>query len=361
MSSRRFLQTVTILVCIMVIELIFFRSIGVRDFSHSNSFLFLLFLSLVIVSLIIQFVLLRYFIKINYSKEKRTFINLVNVVQFIIMFLIGISMFNIAPHLDIPFISTLELNHILSSIVSISYGLAIFSLVLGSFRFFRYYMSKRKLFSLLYGLSFSLLVINAVLNLARIDIQLGYFIVLPISVCGLFEATQSCAGINYLVFLSLIISTLLLWASAVFRMYTYKHRLGEKIWSVILMPFSFLIAILFIIQPSFVAGMLGEENRSFVIVILFPIMSYFLLRFIPSYAFGASFWITRTLVSNAKEQNATIVGGAGLFLYLITMNQTVTTFPSFVQDFIPFGIIALSMVGLFACLINTIDIENDLN
>jgi hypothetical protein len=230
-----------------------------------------------------------------------------------------------------------------------------------SYRFFKYYKSKHKLVSLLYALSFSVLVVNAVMNLARIDIQLGYFIVIPVSVCGQFEASQSCPLINFLALLTLMISILLLWASAIFRMYAYKDRLGKKIWSVILMPLSFLIAFLFTIQPSFVAGILGEENRVFVLVILFPIMSYFLLRFIPSYAFGASFWITRTLVTNVRRQNATIVAGTGLFLYLITMNQTVASSPSFVHYYVPFGIIGLSMVGLFAYLINSIDIRNDLN
>jgi hypothetical protein len=140
-------------------------------------------------------------------------------------------------------------------------------------------------------------------------------------------------------------------------MYAYKDRLGKKIWAVVLMPVSFLIALLFTIQPSLVAGILGEENGFFVLAILFPIISYFLLHFIPAYAFGASFWITRTLVTQVKKQNATLVAGAGLFLYLITMNQTVTTFSTFVHYYVPFWIIGISLAGLFSNMINNTDVK----
>jgi hypothetical protein len=286
------------------------------------------------------------------------FINSVNIAQFVIMSLIGAAMLKTAPNLDLPFISILELNHILSSIVSISYVFAIFFLVMISYKFFKHYKSKRKIVSLLYALSFSVLAVNATLNLARIDIQLGYFVALPVNVCSQFEAAQSCTRINFLVLLTLIISTLLLWASAIFRMYAHKDRLSKRIWSVILIPLSFFIALLFTIQPSFMIKIPGEENRFFVLVIIFPIISYFLLRFIPACAFGASFWITRTLVTDVRRQNATMVAGVGLFLYLITMNQTVETFPIFAQNYVPFGIIGLSMVGLFAYLISTFDVRN---
>src|ERR1044071_5263017 len=133
MSSRRFLQSVTILVCILIVELIVFRSIGFRDFSQSDSVLFFLFLPLVIISFPIQFVLLRYSNNISHFQDKRMFINSVNIAQFVIMSLVGATMLKTAPNLDLPFISILELNHILSSIVSISYALAIFFLVMISY------------------------------------------------------------------------------------------------------------------------------------------------------------------------------------------------------------------------------------
>jgi hypothetical protein len=83
------------------------------------------------------------------------------------------------------------------------------------------------------------------------------------------------------------------------------------------------------------------------------------LRLIPAYAFSASFWIIRKLVTNADKHDAVLVSGVGLFLYLITMNQTITTLSGFVQYYVPFGIIAISMVGLFTYMINLVGVKND--
>src|ERR671925_1589696 len=108
------------------------------------------------------------------------------------------------------------------------------------------------------------------------------------------------------------------------------------------MPLSFLLAQLNTIHPSLLIGIPGVENRFFVLVTLSPIIFYFLLRLIPAYAFSASFWIIRKLVTNADKHDAVLVSGVGLFLYSITMNQTITTLSGFVQYYVPFGIIAIS-------------------
>ena len=125
------------------------------------------------------------------------------------------------------------------------------------------------------------------------------------------------------------------------------------------MPLSFLLAQLNTIHPSLLIGIPGVENRFFVLVTLSPIIFYFLLRLIPAYAFSASFWIIRKLVTNADKHDAVLVSGVGLFLYLITMNQTITTLSGFVQYYVPFGIIAISMVGLFTYMINLVGVKND--
>jgi len=357
-SSRRFLQSTVILICILIIELIFMRTIG-NPFSQPRSWLFLFFLPIVITGLIVQYSIFRYSTRMYHFQKNNVFHIIVNIAQFAIMVLLSIVLLKTIPAFDSFLRHSLDMEVILSSLASISYALAATLLGIVASKFFKFYKSRMILASLLNGLSFSVLTFNAILNLARIDIQLGYFVILPIGVCGQFEATSSCPQINFLVLSTLIISFLLLWTSTIFKMYNYKHDLGKKIWVLILMPLSFLLVQLITFHPSLLIGILGVENEFFVLVILSPIIFYFLLRFIPAYAFAASFWITRKLVTNADKQDAILVSGVGLFLYLITMNQTITTLSGFVHYYVPFGIIAISLVGLFTYMINLVDVKND--
>lgn len=336
------------------------RTIG-NPFYQPRSSLFLFFLPLVIAALIVQYSIFRYSTRMYHFQKNNMLHIIAKIAQFAIMILLSIVLLKAVPAFDSFLRHSLDMGVILSSLTSISHVLAAVLLGIVASKFFKFYKSKMKLVSLLYGLSFSVLTVNAILNLARIDIQLGYFVFLPIGVCGQFEAPPSCPQINFLVFLTLIISFLLLWASTIFKMNNYKHDLGKKIWVLMLMPLSFLLAQLIAFHPSLLIGILGVENRFFALAILYPIIFYFLLRFIPAYAFGASFWITRKLVTNANKQDAVFVSGVGLFLYLITMNQTITTSSSFVQYFVPFGIIGVSLVGLFVYMINVIDIGDDTN
>jgi hypothetical protein len=141
-------------------------------------------------------------------------------------------------------------------------------------------------------------------------------------------------------------------------MNSYRAQLGKDIWKVILLPITFLLLPIFTIYPSALISIL-HLGGFFVLTIVFPILIYFSLRFIPAYSFGASFWILKKLVTDIEEQNATMVVGAGLFLYLITMNQTITSVSNFVQYYVPFGIVSLSMISLFAYMINIVDVRND--
>jgi hypothetical protein len=361
MSSRRFPQIVTLLVCVLVIDLVFFRTLGNAGLYRSNSSLSIFLLPLVILSLPIQYFLLRYTTKLHNFQEQRVFVNSVNIAQIIIMILLVIETLRTLLSFDLYFFNSLNLVFVHSSIVSISYALATIFLGMISYRFYRYYKNKKKIVSMIYGLSFSVLTLNAILNLARIDVQLGYFVFLPVSVCGQFEASQSCPQLNILLLLTLIVSYLLLWTATIFRMYTYKAQLGKKIWTIVLLPITLILSPLLTFNHSIFEVLLEVGGGFFVLTVIFPIISYFSLRFIPSYAFGAGIWTPRKFVTDIKKQNAIMVAGAGLFLYLITMNQTVTTSIHFVQSYVPFGIVGISMIGLFAYMISAIVLRNDEN
>lgn len=352
---------VTILVCVLVIEHIFILTLGNGSYYRSNSSLFPIFLPLALVSLIVQYYLLRYSTKTYDFQKKNVFPISINVTQIIIMILITIVLLKAVPTFDSFFLKLVDMEVVLSSIVSISYVSATTLLGIIAYRFFRLCKINMNLVSLLYGLAFSVLTANAIVNLISIDIKLGYFVFLPIYApesCGQFEAPPSCPEINFLLILTIVISFLLLWVSAIFKMYSYKDRLGKKIWTVILLPITLVLVPLFPFYFPPLAALLHFKGGIFMFA-LYPIIFYFLLRFIPAYAFGASFWILKKLVTEAKKQNAILVSGVGLFLYLTTVNQHVITFSSFVQYYIPIGIISLSLVGLFAYMINIVDVRNE--
>ena len=256
----------------------------------------------------------------------------------------------------------MEYDRILSSIVTISYGLTIFFLGILAYRFLKL---KMNIIPLLYGLAFSTLRVNALLNCISINLKLENFLFLPFNAppsCLQFEAPPSCSGIEFSLGLTWLISFLLLWASSIFLIYSYRSALGKRFWIFVTLPITSIIYLILPIYSPFLISLLLSN----VVLgsLVFSILFYFTPRFIVAYAFGASFWILRKIITDSHKGNFVMIAGIGLFFYLLSVNQSPIlptvgdVFPA--SPVAPYGIITLSIVGLFAYMINIIHNEDPL-
>ena len=119
-SSRRFLQSTVILVCMLIIELIFMRTIG-NPFSQPRScrsWLFLFFLPIVITALIVQYSIFRYSTTMYHFQKNNVFHIIVNIAQFAIMVLLSIVVLKPIPAFDSFLRHSLDME-VLSSLASI--------------------------------------------------------------------------------------------------------------------------------------------------------------------------------------------------------------------------------------------------
>ena len=86
---------------------------------------------------------------------------------------------------------------------------------------------------------------------------------------------------------------------------------------------------------------------------LFPTL-YLVSTIIPAFVFGASFWLHRKAITDTQNQIFFTIGGIGMFFYFLTISPFV--FPQFgtfgFLSKIPYGIVLLSLAGLFAYMIS---------
>jgi hypothetical protein len=308
-----------------------------------------------IVALVLQYFILHHILSIQTSDSRLGGRSIsILAVQSIITVLMLILTFEVLTNHD----SSAYLSYVVSGVVTVSFGAAVFFLSLLAYRILRFHNIREGNIVLLYGFAYCSLVINAILHYLSISINLGHFLFLRIPVpenCLHFEMPPSCSEVQSLLGVAWIVSFLLLWAALIIFNYRNRNTLDKKSWILMLLPMTFLLyyPISFITIP--LLNTLGVSITHIVdmVVYLFPIL-YLVSTIIPAFSFGASFWIQINSITDTKNQIFSAIGGIGLFFYFLTISPFV--FPEFrtfgFSSGIPYGIILLSLAGLFAYMIN---------
>jgi hypothetical protein len=275
-------------------------------------------------------------------------------VQTIITVLMLIMIFEVLTNPD----RSIYLNYVVSGVVTVSYGATLFFLSVLAYRTLRFHNTREGIIGLLYGFAFCSLVINAILHYLSISINLGHFLFLRIPLpenCLHFEMPPSCSEVQSLSGIAWVVSFLLLWAASIMFNYRNRNTLGKKSWILMLLPITFLLYYPFLFITIPLLETLGVSIIHIVDIVdyFFPIL-YLVSAIIPAYSFGASFLTQRNGITDSKNQIFSATGGIGLFFYFLTISPFV--FPEF-RTFgflsgIPYGIILLSLAGLFAFMMN---------
>jgi hypothetical protein len=110
-------------------------------------------------------------------------------------------------------------------------------------KFFKFFKMNMNITSSLYGLGFSNLTLNAILQCISLSILLGNFFILPI--CDGFDTPQICHYINLSLRITWDISFFLIWASSILLLHRIKTLLCKRFWAIASMPVILLIGYIF--------------------------------------------------------------------------------------------------------------------
>lgn len=239
---------------------------------------------------------------------------------------------------------------LLISVTTISYGLSIFMLGLLAQKFFSWFMAKREFVILLYGLSSSMLVLNAILTVAYVDLvltQLPPYInphpslqFAPSIVPG-----SAADNLNTGFVFSSILSFMLGWGATVLLLRYMSRRWGRvKFWIIFSLPLAY-----FLIQflPIFfnVFSLFPQSVSVFYLYTLFFTYS----RPVGAVLFGLAFWMVgrRLRYSSRDVMYYMIISGIGLVLLFVS-NEAII----FINEpYPPFGFVSVLYQGLASYLV----------
>jgi hypothetical protein len=239
---------------------------------------------------------------------------------------------------------------LLIAATTISYGLSIVMLGLLAQKFFLWFRAKKKFVVLLYGLSSSMLVLNAILTVAYVDLVLNQLppyinphpsiVFTPSIVPG---SAQDILNTGFV--FSSILSFMLSWGATVLLLRYLSLRWGKaRYWIIFGLSLAY-----FLIQflPLFynVFSLFPQSVSAFYLYTLFFTYS----RPVGAILFGVAFWVIgrRLRHSGRTVMDYMIISGIGLVL-LFASNQAII----FVNEpYPPFGFVSVLYVGLTSYLV----------
>jgi hypothetical protein len=241
----------------------------------------------------------------------------------------------------------------ISLIMSIlmSYSLAIFMLGLLAQRFFVWFMPRKNLVVLLYGLSSAIIGINCVITtifvinslLARPQ-EVREFLVLAIPF--FFMKNSFMDLLNQLYISTSILAFLLTWISTTLLLFHYSKKMGRiRFWTIISLPLIyFLIQFLF----SYLNLFNPWINSNPVFFGTFLTLLFALSKPVGGLLFGIAFWtVAKNIRENKVVKDYIIMAAYGLTLLFIS-NQGLVLVN---VPYPPFGLATVSFVGLSSYLL----------
>jgi hypothetical protein len=238
---------------------------------------------------------------------------------------------------------------VLATAIGISYTLSIIMLGLLSQRFFSWFKSNRNSVVLLYGLSSTVLAINAAFTLAFVDIVLltlsqayvsphpqGLFV--PFITSGSLTIT-----LNYAYSVSSVISFMLSWVATILILRNSSTIGKVKFWIVLIFPLAY-----FLIQflPLF-SNIIPVISQSEILLSLYSLIPQY-SKVVGAILFGITFWtLARKLGHRSTVKDYMIMSAYGLVL-LFASNQAILLVDS---PYPPFGLVTISFMGLTSYLV----------
>jgi hypothetical protein len=233
----------------------------------------------------------------------------------------------------------------------ISYGLAILSIAILSYRFLEWFRAKKNFLILLFGLSSIVLAVNALAGVIFINFTLQS---LPSEISQHFAGTRPpiiasllARDIIYTSFVvSSIASFMLTWAATAVLLSYYIRRLRKAaFWAILGIPLTF-----FLLQfPPLATGLFYPLLESDPVLFNTIYAAFFSLsKPIGGIIFAISFWVmARSIRSTNRIKNYLIFSGFGFLMIFVTNQAIVLTLVLYP----PLGLSVISLVGLSSYLI----------
>lgn len=239
---------------------------------------------------------------------------------------------------------------ILIIVVAISNGLGIFTMAVLAQRLLSYYKWQKDLIVLTYGVSAIIVAITALVTIMFMGGALlnKPVIVYPASETTFpaFEASSMMGLLNYLYYILAIISFISIWFGTLLLMNQYSRLMGNRrrIFSVMALILGFYLSQVLIIYlgPYFIFN--RDDLSSFVL--------YYRVIFTISSTIGGILFCIPFLQIARKFKRATSVGkyaiisASGLILFFVAGSATVYQTP-----YPPFGLATVSLIGLSSYLV----------
>jgi MFS family permease len=318
--------------------------------SHSNyGLLMAIFVAIGIISIVGQQLLLG-FAKMRHKEQRdlaalpiKAIHKVVRIIQFSLS---GILLFAIVQVLATSYYNTL----LVLLATAISYSLAIAMMILLAQRFFSWFRENRNLIILLYGLSSTVVAINAIV-IFTIALLLLPDIPKQVEehVANLLRILQGPLKdiFNYANIPSTILSFMLMWAATALLLRHYSHKIGTiKYWILVSVPLVYfasqfpslffnLFASLLILDPVFYGILLT--------------LIFFLSKTAGGIFFGIAFlMVARGLDNNSVVRSYMFISAYGLILLFVS-NQALVVWINI--PFPAFGLATISFTGLSSYLI----------
>jgi hypothetical protein len=233
----------------------------------------------------------------------------------------------------------------------ISYGLAILSIGILSYRFLKWFKAKKNSLMLLFGLSSVVLALNALAGVIFINFSLQS---LPSEISQHFAGTRppiiaspltrDIISTSFIV--SSIVSFMLTWAATAILLSYYIKKLPKTaFWAILSIPLSF-----FLLQfPPLATELFYPLLESDPVLFNTIYTSFFSFsKPVGGVIFAISFWIMAiSIKSTSRIKNYLIFSGFGYLMIFVTNQVSVLTLVLYP----PLGLSVISLVGLSSYLI----------
>jgi hypothetical protein len=232
----------------------------------------------------------------------------------------------------------------------ISYGLAMLTIGILSYRFLKWFRAGKNFLILLFGLSSVVLALNALAGVIFINFTLES---LPSEISQHFAGTRppiiSSLLARDIIYTSFIVSSIasfmLTWAAtAVLLSYYIKRLRKAAFWAILGIPLTF-----FLLQfPPLATGLFFPLLESDPVLFNTIYSGFFSLsKPVGGVIFAVSFWVMARSIRSTSIKNYLILSGFGYLMIFVTNQASVLTLVLYP----PLGLSVISLVGLSSYLI----------
>ena len=297
------------------------------------------------------FFIISNFVFLNHSKQGFFQIKLNRILSFrLLNILIMVSQFILSSLLILSLIQIFLIKGyyliILSLIINISIFSAIGFLLVLSYQFFKWFFLNKNYLILMYGITFSLIILNLIISAILVNYEFIYhdsFVKLRSIKTIISEFSfYGNYSIGYLIninsYLS-IASFIGIWIPTVILLKTHSIRIGKiKYWTLVSIPLLYFYFPFVVYEFGILDDLFLNYGKDFNLV--FSIL-FGPFKIIGGLLFGIVFWISANRMKDRELQVLfrTVAIGMTILFGSITLPSTIISIP-------PFGLLSLIFVGL---------------